>query len=48
MPIPCKLLATAVLAASAAAFAAPVSAAPIAAPSSLLAEFVQWWGWGPL
>ena len=53
MPGPGKLLATAVLAASAASFAAPAPAAPIAAPSSLqsaaapLTESVQWWGSGP-
>jgi hypothetical protein len=53
MPMPGKLLATAVLAASAASFAAPAPAAPIAAPSALqgatapLTEWVQGWGWGP-
>ena len=58
MNMPCKLLAAAVLATGAAAFAAPVGAAPIAAPSSLHnaaapVQTVQWrrgWrgnGWAP-
>ena len=58
MNMPCKLLAAAVLATGAAAFAAPAGAAPIAAPSSLHnaaanVQTVQWrrgWrgnGWAP-
>ena len=38
MNMPCKLLAAAMLATGAAAFAAPAGAAPIAAPSSLRAS----------
>ena len=48
MNMPCKLLAAAVLATGAAAFAAPAGAAPIAAPSSLhnAAANVQTVQWG--
>jgi hypothetical protein len=53
MPMVCKLLATAVVAAGAISLASQAPAVPIAAPSSLedatapLAQPVQWWGWGP-
>jgi BA14K-like protein len=55
MNMPCRFLASAVLAASAALLAAPAGAAPIMAPSSLQTtsapsvEAVQWlgdWSWG--